>query len=320
MNRSGKEQQMATNGKTGTRMKAFGTSSRIGHDSSDFYSRSLYAENGPEEVKDSVENPVPEVALDKVLCKSSEDMGELPDNCIHLMMTSPPYNVGKEYDQNLSLNEYRQLLSSVLKEVYRVLVVGGRASVNVANLGRKPYIPLHLFVVEEMLSIGFFMRGEIIWDKSSSSGTSMAWGSWQSASNPTLRDTHEYILVFSKGSAGRHKSPDKPDSITRDEFMEFTKSIWSFPAQRASAVNHPAPFPVELPSRLVKLYTFVGDTVLDPFIGSGTTAVAALRNGRHYVGYDNSDEYCNVARKRISDELREMKREREQTKIIPPDP
>lgn len=308
---------MATNGKAGTRMKSFGTSSRIGHDSSDFYSRSLYAGSGPEEAKDSLENPVPDVALDKVLCKSSENMGELSDNCIHLMVTSPPYNVGKDYDQNLSLKEYRQLLASVFKEVYRVLVVGGRACVNVANLGRKPYIPLHLFVVEEMQSLGFFMRGEIIWDKSSSSGTSMAWGSWQSASNPTLRDTHEYILVFSRGNLGRHKTPDKPDSITKEEFMEFTKSIWALPAQRASAVHHPAPFPVELPERLVKLYSFVGDTVLDPFIGSGTTAIAALRNGRHYVGYDNSESYCNVAQKRVNEELRSIKREREQTKLMP---
>lgn len=301
-------------------MRAFGTSRRIGHDSTDFYSRNLYEEGGSEENQKAAENPVPVDVIDRIFSKSSEAMGELPDNCIHLMVTSPPYNVGKEYDQDLSLKEYRQLLSTVFKEVYRVLVEGGRACVNVANLGRKPYIPLHVHVVEEMLSLGFFMRGEIIWDKSSSAGTSMAWGSWQSAANPTLRDTHEYILVFSKGKEGRRKTPDKPDSITKEEFMEYTKSIWSLGAQRASAVHHPAPFPVELPARLVKLYTFVGDTVLDPFIGSGTTAIAALRNRRRYVGYDTDKDYCEVARKRIGDELRAMKRQREQTTLIPPDP
>jgi len=282
-----------------TKMKAFGTGSRIGHDSSNYYARKINASVNPIDADEIVENTIPENALDKIFCKSSEHMGELPDNSVHLMVTSPPYNVGKEYDQNLSLKEYRELLTAVFKEVHRVLVVGGRACVNVANLGRKPYLPLHSFVIEDMMKLDFFMRGEIIWDKASSAGTSMAWGSWLSPTNPSLRDTHEYILVFSKGNNDRLKINGKQGTITKEEFVEYTKSVWTFPAQRASMVNHPAPFPPELPTRLIKLYTFSGDIVLDPFIGSGTSAVAALANNRHYVGYEIDEKYYKIAKKRI---------------------
>ncbi|MDG7049478.1 MAG: site-specific DNA-methyltransferase [Nitrososphaerota archaeon] len=284
-----------------TKMKSFGSSMRVAHDSSDFYSRRMYASADRTEVNEIRENPVKGDAVDRIFCRSSERMVELPDDCVHLMVTSPPYNVGKDYDQDLSLVEYRRLLNEVFREVYRVLVVGGRACINIANLGRKPYIPLHSFVIEDILKLGFFMRGEIIWDKGSSAGTSMAWGSWLSAVNPTLRDTHEYILVFSKGNSGRLKAGDKRSTITKEEFMEFTKSVWRFPAEQARAVNHPAPFPVELPERLIKLYTFEGDVVLDPFMGSGTTAVAALTNNRHFIGYDTDEKYCRIAEKRIKE-------------------
>jgi DNA modification methylase len=170
--------------------------------------------------------------------------------------------------------------------------------VNVANLGRKPYIPLHALVIEEMAAIGFLMRGEIIWDKSASAGTSTAWGSWRSASNPILRDVHEYILVFSKGSFQRAKG-ERASTIGKEDFLEFTKSIWRFPAESAKRVKHPAPFPVELPHRLIQLYTFEGDVVIDPFCGSGSTLVAAKSVGRHYVGFDCSGEYVKIANERI---------------------
>lgn len=249
------------------------------------------------------ENNVPSEVLDKIFAKSSENMKELSDNSIHLMVTSPHYNVGKEYDQNLSLEEYRILLRNVFREVYRVLVVGGRACINIANLGRKPYIPLHSFIIEDMLKIGFFMRGEIIWDKGSSASPSTAWGSWMSAKNPTLRDVHEYILVFSKGNNGRFNPGKKESTMTRNEFMDFTKSVWTFPAVQARSIGHPAPFPLELPSRLIKLYTFKGDVVLDPFMGSGQTAIASKKLERRYVGYDISKEYCKLAETRIKNEF-----------------
>ena len=143
------------------------------------------------------EKPLPPKARDRIFCKSSEHMDNLPDRSVHLMVTSPPYNVGKDYDDDLSMEEYLGLLENVMSETYRVLVDGGRACVNVANIGRKPYIPLHAYVIQMAAKVGFFMRGEIIWDKGMS-GVSTAWGSWMSPSNPTLRDTHEYILVFQK--------------------------------------------------------------------------------------------------------------------------
>jgi site-specific DNA-methyltransferase (adenine-specific) len=231
-------------------------------------------------------------------------MSILPDESVHLMVTSPPYNVGKDYDLDLGLEEYRTLLRDVCREVYRKLVVGGRACVNVANLGRRPYIPIHSYLIADMLEIGFLMRGEIIWNKAASAGSSTAWGSWKSATNPVMRDVHEYILVFSKDSMGR-SGEGRTSTITRDEFLEYTKSIWSFPAESATRVGHPAPFPEELPRRLIQLYTFEGDIVLDPFCGSGTTCVAALKSNRHYIGFDNSEEYVKLSRERISQTLGE---------------
>jgi site-specific DNA-methyltransferase (adenine-specific) len=208
--------------------------------------------------------------------------------------------VGKEYDQDLDLEEYRQLLKAVCQEVYGKLVVGGRACINVANLGRRPYIPLHSFIISDMLDIGYLMRGEVIWDKAASAGSSTAWGSWMSASNPVMRDVHEYILIFSKGSMGR-PGEGRTSTIAREEFLEYTKSVWTFPAESATRIGHPAPFPVELPYRLIQLYTFEGDVVLDPFCGSGTTCIAAIRSNRHYVGFDNNEEYVELARNRIDE-------------------
>ncbi|MGI6165629.1 MAG: DNA-methyltransferase, partial [Limnochordia bacterium] len=232
--------------------------------------------------------------------QDSRQMDEIPDDSIHLMVTSPPYNVGKEYDEDLSLEEYRELLRDVFAETYRKLVPGGRACVNVANIGRKPYMPLHSFIIADMLDIGYLMRGEIIWDKDASSGTSCAWGSWKSASNPTLRDVHEYILVFSKAQYNRIKE-HREDTIDRDQFLEYTKSIWRFPTVSARHIGHPAPFPVELPARLIQLYTFAGDVVLDPFCGSGQTCIAAIAAGRHYIGYDIEPEYIKLAEGRIAE-------------------
>jgi site-specific DNA-methyltransferase (adenine-specific) len=233
-------------------------------------------------------------------------MKELPDNSVHLMITSPPYNVSKEYDEDLSLKEYLQLLENSFKETYRVLVNGGRACINVANLGRKPYIPLSDYISKMMIEIGFNMRGEIIWNKAASASPSTAWGSWQSAANPILRDIHEYILIFSKGDYKREKGK-KENTISKEQFMEWTKSIWTMNAESARRIGHPAPFPEELPYRLIQLYSFKGDIVLDPFMGSGTTAVSALKTDRKFVGYDISREYIDLAEKRIEPLLKQTK-------------
>jgi modification methylase len=285
--------------KKGTSTSAFGTNGRINHDSSKFYDSKLYTELKGKEITDRSENDLSSKIRNKLILGSAENMKELPDNSVHLMITSPPYNVSKEYDADLSLEEYLQMLENSFAETYRVLVNGGRACINIANLGRKPYIPLSDYISKLMIKIGFNMRGEIIWNKAASASPSTAWGSWQSAANPILRDVHEYILVFSKGDFKRERK-QKVNTITRDQFMEWTKSIWNMNAESARRVGHPAPFPVEMPFRLIQLYSFKEDIVLDPFIGSGTTAIAALKSERYFVGYDISSEYIALAEKRIA--------------------
>lgn len=295
-----KTQSFYNKRRNGTQTSAFGTPGRINHDSSKFYNSKLYEGFNNGKDVEYVENQIDPKIINKVFCKSSEAMTELLDNSVHLMVTSPPYNVGKIYDEDLSLKEYRELLKRVFKETYRVLVPGGRACINVANLGRKPYLPLHSYIIEDMHDIGFLMRGEIIWDKGSSASPSTAWGTYLKANNPVLRDVHEYILVFCKDTFTRLNPSNKKSTISKDEFLEFTKSVWRFPAERARQVGHPAPFPVELPFRLIQLYTFEGDVILDPFVGSGTTCIAALKTKRKYVGYDNEKEYVDLAMRRIN--------------------
>ena len=222
-------------------------------------------------------------------------MDEYPDSIASLVVTSPPYNVGKEYENDLSETEYLEFLELVFRECYRVLRDGGRICVNVAGIGRSPYIPLHHMIGNILSKIGFLMRCEIIWDKGASVGVSTAWGSWCSPSNPSLRDVHEYILVFSKN---QFKSENIGDStISKDDFLEYTKSIWQFGTANTSL--HPAPFPVELPKRLIELYTGKNEIVLDPFMGSGTTAVAAKMLNRHWLGYEIRKDYISIANKRV---------------------
>lgn len=291
---------MKSSSRSGTKTSSFGVSQRQNHDSSRFYRTNIYSSiNVPKLSERYFENSIPDRYINRILCKSSEKMEELPDCSVHLMITSPPYNVGKEYDKNLCLDDYFNLLENVFQETHRVLVPGGRAAINIANVGRKPYIPLNSEVIRIMHEIGFLMRGEIIWQKGAIAGGSCAWGSWQSASNPVLRDTHEYIMVFSKGALKRENPTGKENTITRDEFLEYTKSVWEFNTESARKVKHPAPFPVELPRRLIQLYSFKEDIILDPFMGVASTAIAALISNRKFVGYEISEEYCNIAKERI---------------------
>ena len=285
-----------------TQTSSFGSVLRESHSSKKFYSSKLFESFKVPDNIEFKESEIKKEDLNRLYCKSSESMDEVPDNSVHLMITSPPYNVGKEYDDDLTLDEYLELLTLVFRESYNKLVTGGRACINIANIGRKPYIPLHAMVIEIMLDLGFLMRGEIIWDKSTSAGGSCAWGSWMSASNPVLRDYHEYILVFSKESYSKNKSQEKRDTITHDDFIQWTQSIWTFPAVNAKKIGHPAPFPIELPHRLINLYSYENDVVLDPFCGSGTTAIAAIQNNRNYIGYDIKEEYIDLAKKRIANQ------------------
>jgi len=291
--------------RNGTKTSSFGSPGRIAHDSSRFYASKLYAGRGGSKNVRYLENPIPATALNCLLQKTSEDMDDLPDCSVHLMVTSPPYNVGKEYDEDLGLGEYLGFLKRVWKETFRVLVPGGRVCVNVANLGRKPYIPLHSYIIADMLDLGFLMRGELIWNKGASASPSTAWGSWKSPANPVLRDIHEYILVFCKDTFSRKNPHRRRRTITKEDFLELTKSVWSFPAVSARQVGHPAPFPEELPRRCIELFTFEGEVVLDPFAGSGSACVAAVKTGRDFVGYEIEPEYVKLAEKRIRKALQD---------------
>ena len=286
----------------GTKTSSFGTKGRVAHDSSKFYNSKLYKEIKNNN-SDIIVNEFPNKLLNTIIASSCENMKDIPNNSLHLMITSPPYNVSKEYDNDLSLNEYLNLLKNCFTETYRVLVDGGRACINIANIGRKPYIPLSDYVSKIMIEIGFNMRGEIIWNKSAGAGISTAWGSFQSASNPILRDVHEYILIFSKGNYKRERDKEekelRKDNITKEEFIEWTKSVWTMNTESAKRIGHPAPFPEELPNRLIKLFSFTNDIVIDPFMGSGTTAIAAIKNKRNFVGYEINKEYINLANNRI---------------------
>jgi len=238
---------------------------------------------------------------DEIFHKSSEDMQELENNCVSLTITSPPYNIGKDSDLDLSDNEYWKMMKNIFLETFRVTESGGRVVVNIANLGRKPYIPFSKYFTELLIDIGFIMRGEIIWQKSKGANANFAWGSWLSASNPVIRDIHEYCLVFSKDSF--KKSSKGESTIEKEEFMESTLSIWNINPARAKKIGHPAPFPVELPQKFINLYSYKDDLILDPFIGSGTTAIAAKNLKRNFVGYEIEKEYIDIANKRLETEV-----------------
>lgn len=272
----------------------FGTSRRESHDASAFYARNLVS---PTFTSDTQIADIPKRLRNRIFEHSAEVMTELPDSSIAMMITSPPYHVGKDYDADTSYAEYLELMATVLSETHRVLEPGGRAAINVANLGRRPYIPLTHDITRRANQIGFHMRGEIIWRKAAGASGSCAFGSFQSASNPVLRDLHEYILVFSKGQMNRARRGI--NTISKEAFLRDTLSIWDIPPESARRVGHPAPFPIELPKRLIELYTYQGDVVLDPFMGSGSTAVAALLTERQYVGYETVGDYARLARKRI---------------------
>lgn len=276
-----------------TKTAQFGVGKRESHDSSAFYERRLQQIALSDE-KTVVHSPV----RNQILAKTAEDMRDIPSNSVALMITSPPYHVGKEYDTDCSYEEFLAMLRQVFAETYRVLEPGGRAVINVANLGRRPYVPLSHHVTQMMLELGFLMRGEIIWQKAKGAGGNCAWGSWRSPSNPSLRDLHEYVLVFSKGRFDR-VNKGRP-TIGRDDFMRDTLSIWEIAPESAKRVAHPAPFPVELPRRLINLYTYENDLVLDPFMGSGSTAVAAVELGRDYVGFEINEQYIVAANERIA--------------------
>jgi len=296
--------------RTPTSTSSFGAGRREGHDASAFYARFTAPEISAD---DTIHVAAP---ANPFVCADAAHMDDLPDNSVALVVTSPPYFVGKEYEQALGEGhvpatylDYLDMLARVFAECKRVLEPGGRIAVNVANLGRRPYRSLSADVIRILQDdLGLLLRGEVIWVKGKGASGSCAWGSFRQATNPVLRDLTERIIIASKGRFDRARPPKQrqveglpyESSAGADEFMEATLDVWELPAERATRVGHPAPFPVGLPLRLIELYTFKGDLVLDPFMGSGSTLVAAARAGRRYIGYDVDPHYVEIARARVA--------------------
>ena len=290
----------------------FGVSKRENHDASGFYERFTMPDISDDQT--IAEHRV----VDQIFHGSATDMHQVPDASVALVVTSPPYFAGKEYELALgeghvpaSYLDYLQMLEDVFAECVRTLEPGGRIAINVANLGRKPYRSLSADVIRILQDrLRLLLRAEIVWVKQRGASGSCAWGSFQRPSNPVLRDLSERIIVASKGRLDRavtqrqrhQRGLPSEGSLFRDEFMEATTDIWDIAPERASRVGHPAPYPVELPERLINLYTYRGDVVLDPFMGSGTTAVAAVATERHYLGYDTDRGYIAAAEERIAAE------------------
>ncbi|HZQ28702.1 MAG TPA: site-specific DNA-methyltransferase [Acidimicrobiales bacterium] len=293
----------------------FGVGRRESHDASAFYARFARPELSADA---TVAAPAP--VAKPFVRGDARDMGTLADNSVALVVTSPPYFAGKQYEEELgrdgvpaSYVEYLEMLRDVFAECKRVLEPGGRIAVNVANLGRKPYRSLSSDVIRVLQDdLKLLLRGEVIWKKADGASGSCAWGSFRSAANPVLRDITERVVVASKGrfdragtaTARRAGGLPHENTLTSDEFMEATLDVWDIAPESARRVDHPAPFPVELPERLIRLYTFKDDLVLDPFMGSGSTLVAAARWGRRYVGYDLDPDYVRIAKKRVAAELK----------------
>ena len=289
----------------------FGSGRREGHDASAFYDRFV----APEISTDAFVAPPADV--DVIHAHDAREMTKVASNSVALVVTSPPYFAGKQYEEELGVDgvpadyfEYLDLLHDVFAECKRVLEPGGRIAVNVANLGRRPYRSLSGDITQILQDLGLLLRGEVVWWKGRAAGGSCAWGTFQRPSNPVLRDITERVVIASKGRFDRALTPAKraeaglpsTATISRDEFMEATTDLWEIGPESATRVGHPAPFPVELPRRLIELYTYRGDLVLDPFMGSGSTAVAAVRSDRHFVGFDTDPDYIEIAERRVADE------------------
>lgn len=243
--------------------------------------------------------------INRIICgDANRALADLPDSSIDMIITSPPYNFGHSYaqdphDDTHEWNEYFAVLNNVWKECERVLKPGGRIAVNVQPLF-SDYVPTHHIISRQLAGLGLLWKAEFLWEKNNYNAKYTAWGSWKSPSMPYIKYTWEFIEVFDKSTHKKAGNRDDID-ITSDEFKEWVIGKWSFPPEtRMKDHGHPAMFPEELPRRLIKLFTYKHDIILDPFNGAGTTTLAAYRLSRRFIGIDLSHEYCTIARNRIN--------------------
>lgn len=226
-------------------------------------------------------------------------ISDWPDNSVDLAITSPPYNVKKEYEEKvLSDEEYYEFLLTFFKNISRILKdKGGRICFNVPfSMNRKGET---FYILPKVLSAmresPLKFRDQIVWNQEHS-GCATAWGSFNSPSSPWIRHMVEYIVV---GFNERWKKDGEKSDLEKDEFMEYTLDKWDFQADTKWRNKHPATFPEELPYRCIKLFSYVGDIILDPFCGVGTTCAVAKKNNRKYIGIDIVEKYCKTSRERL---------------------
>ncbi|MBC6444172.1 MAG: site-specific DNA-methyltransferase [Alphaproteobacteria bacterium GM202ARS2] len=246
--------------------------------------------------------PLPERFTNTILCGDSLSLlQQLPNQCIDAIITSPPYNFGLEYGTHQDTDTWQQYyaqLFAILKECVRVLAYGGRLMLNVQPLF-SDYIPSHHLISHFLFQQGLIWKGEILWEKNNYNCKYTAWGSWQSPSSPYLKYTWEFIEVFCKGALKKDGNKNAID-ITADEFKAWVNAKWSIAPERdMHTYNHPAMFPKKLVERLLKLFTYQQDVVLDPFNGAGTTTLVAYQQHRRYLGIDIDAGYCATARERL---------------------
>jgi site-specific DNA-methyltransferase (adenine-specific) len=232
----------------------------------------------------------------------STHLAFLADESVDLIVTSPPYNLDMSYNgyhDDVPYEDYLLWVGLWARALHRVAASSGRACINIpldSNKGGKR--PVYADYVRVFLEAGWKYQTTIVWNENNISRRT-AWGSWRSPSAPFVTAPVEMIPVFHKGAWPRRRA-DRTADITRDEFLAWTLGCWEFNGESPGKVGHPAPFPLELPTRLIKLYSYVEDVVLDPFLGSGTTCVAAKTLRRQSIGVDVDATYCQIAADRVS--------------------